>query len=251
MIFLFKKKKIVLDAFTSISSFLDLSPIEKASNFFPQWWRNLDNQYEQYVPRNDMTIPTSTMKRCSGVIDLYRKGFIMPLWSDVKIETSSNGNLKYKFAAPIHDSISSHPKEQYGQAFDDFIHVKLTSPWKLREKSGIEFYFAPAYWNQFDYNNFINVIPGVMNFKYQCNSSVHFFLPKKDASFILPFRYPLQHIMPLTDADVDVKCHLVSNEELHKIIDTRSFAASFTGSYKKINRILDDNELKCPFGFKK
>ena len=92
MFFFFKRKKIVVDCFTDNYSINELFPIQTANNFYPDWWKNLPKTYDA-MNKWGLRVSQSTMKKCPAIIDLYKTGFIMPLWSDLQI-LSDDKNIK-------------------------------------------------------------------------------------------------------------------------------------------------------------
>ena len=93
---IFKNKEIVLDCFTDSKFTLENFPIAKSENFYPEWWKNLPKEYKE----NKNFWPTSTMKRCKGIIDFYQNSFTIPLWSDLmlSVENQNIKSFQWKFS---------------------------------------------------------------------------------------------------------------------------------------------------------
>jgi hypothetical protein len=126
--FFTRRKKIVVDCFTANPNAYDLFPIDKANKFHPDWWKRLPNRF---VTESAGGIPLeqSTMKGCIGFKNLYSSGFVIPLWSDLKLQTHGQ-NYSFQFADNI-SQIGFHPLEQLGTEFSQYTHVKLVSPWRI------------------------------------------------------------------------------------------------------------------------
>jgi hypothetical protein len=212
--------------------------------FFPDWWKKT-NQY--YTVKDEFVeVERSTIKKCNGIIDLYKTGFALPLWSDLKIETKSCGIYTYRFASGEQE-IASHPSSQFPVIYDRYIHMKIMSPWYFKEKSGIKFLFTSPKWNHLNNDmNFIDILPGCMEFKYQISSNINIFLPKADNNFLLPHNTPMFHIIPLSENDVEIKNHLISKTEWNDMIITSSPRISFNNNYNNLAKL---RKSKCPFGF--
>ena len=140
-----KKSKIVVDCFTTNSVINDLHPIASANNFYPEWWKRLESTVMANGPSGVLR-PEGTIKRCDGVLDLYKQGFVIPLWSDLIIETTEEGNYRYQFPTDGNPPITNHLAAQMGPAFEKLMHIKVISPWLAEEKSGVKFSFNQPTW---------------------------------------------------------------------------------------------------------
>ena len=132
------------------------------------------------------------------------------------------------------------------------VHVKMTSPWIFNEKSGVEFYWADPVWNNLKEFNEVNVLPGVMNFKYQGSSHVNMFFPNIKKRYEYKHGHPMAQLIPLSDQEVEVRTHLISVEEWKTMRHKDIHRFSFLNYYKNKVKMIDSNEQKkCPFGFGK
>lgn len=232
--FFFKNKKIVIDAFTSSTNAYRFFPIQKAQKFVPAWWKNLHHSFEQKTDVG-LTIQRPTIKRCEGLISLYKEGMVIPLWSDVVIETAGN-SVKYAFA-DNQSEIGNHPYEQMSPEFQHYIHAKFISPWRLREITGVNFMFLQPSWNQINFLNDVHTLPGVVDYKFQNTSNVNVLLAKNKRISIAAGD-PIAHIIPLTDKDFEVRTHFIDENELKKMeVGSNSFPF-FLGSYRKIKKLI-------------
>jgi hypothetical protein len=240
----FKRKKIVVDCFTTNINAYDMFRLAPAVQHFPEWWKQLSKLHTD-ENKHGLTVERSSMKRCQGFMDLYTAGFVMPLWSDVVIQTR-NLEYNYQFADSV-SSISYHDIAQLGGEFQNFVHVKLKSPWRLQEKTGVKFMFTEPTWNSpsdlLDYS----VLPGALDFKYQYTTHVNVFL-RKGQRYDWSAGRALAHIIPLSDHEVELKFHLVAgvDENVMRVMDQNS--PFFQRTYKKIKDIRDNTAAgKCPF----
>ena len=246
MLFFFKKSTVHIDAFTTNNNLVNYYPIEPARNFLPKWWKDLDKEYT--VERsNKVEIKMSTIKRCSGFIDLYSKGFMMPIWSDLCVETKLTGDWRCVSPSPDDMLVSSHDIRQLDRNFNKFIHLKILSPWIFQEKSGINFHFTQPYWNHVIEHDRIQVVPGIINFKYQRSSNINAFVPKINHTHFLPAGTPIAHIIPITEKNVKIHFHCLTNEEMIKRFGHRR--SKFTNDYAEKSKIVKNKEAKCPFRF--
>ena len=245
MFFFFRKKKIVVDAFTCMYTAHEYFPIQNAIKTVPDWWKSLP---KEYTTATDLGISLNlpTMKKCDGFLDLFNRGFILPLWSDVIINTQDNGYYQFQWANIKTSVIMTHDMRQYGSVIsNNFTHMKIISPWVLREKTGVKFVWMNPSWNRLFSDN-LNILPGVMDFKYQQDTNINILIEKKNHTYKLSAGEAMAHIIPLTDDKVEIKNHLISEQEYQQKIAH----FMFTSKYKRMKQIIDGRESKCPFGFK-
>jgi hypothetical protein len=240
MIFLFKKPKIVVDCMTVNNSAHEFFKIEKAIEFLPRWWKETPSRYDEKFYK------ASTIKQCSGFIELYKQGFILPNWSDLAIEVKE-GSYQWQFSDRVSE-IEVHGKQQWETYADptQFGHIKLNSPWWLKTKSDIKFMFLSPTWN-YPMGTPLTFLNGTVNYKYQHSTNVNALISlRDDATFLVPHGQPLAHIVPITEKEVELRHHLISAEELAKIQPSQF---SFTNMYKERTKKLKAKESKprCPF----
>ena len=234
---------VTVDAFTFEHNICEFFPIRESIHYVPLWWKNLPK--ERIVAETDQRFPVpypqSTMKRCTGFTDLYKKSFTMPLWADVVISSNDQGEFGYK--SSWNDfKIESHDRHQYGPMFDNFIHLKILSTWLLKEKTGVKFYFTDPMWNNPESMNHFFIAEGMMDYKYQCATHVNAFINKTNANLMLKAGDPLIRIIPMTEKKVKVKCHTVTTEEHKKIWDEQKRDFWFTHTYNNFKKALESKK---------
>jgi hypothetical protein len=227
-----KNKPIIVDCFISNPAIHEFFPIELATNFYPAWWKSLESSMKN---TNDMgmVVPAPTIKRCDGIIELYKKGFILPLWSDLIVETTNAGEFRYQYSSFENLPIVNHTHAAMGGAFNKFVHMKIQSPWILEEKSGVKFLWQQPSWNSFETLNDLHILPGIVNYKDQGGTHINALISKKNNRLELMANQPLVHIIPVSDRPVIVKNHIVTHDEWHTKSLRYSFLSSFLGKYKK------------------
>jgi hypothetical protein len=248
--FLFKKKTIVVDAFVHEAAIHDLFPIEETSNFLPQWFKKIPPSIVEQTP-NSISKEFSTIRHCEGFNALYKTGFVIPLWSDLTFETEKDGYSWNMSALPEKATISSHPHSQSGNVFNNYMHAKIESPWILEEKTGIQFNWNYPIWNDVSNHFDVCILPGILNFKYQNCTHINMFLPKRKNTIKFNAGSPIVHLVPISENKVDIRCHLISNEEYSQKHRKMRYNFTSLAKYKKIKNIIDNkSEKKCPFNFK-
>lgn len=261
MLFFFKKSKIVLDAFTCIPHVHELFKIRKAMTYFPESVKALPSAVdsldsERHLIPNGMT----TLKRCNGLVDLYKQGFIIPLWTNVRFFPKSYSlnqcNTVVSLDKPF--EAQEHPRKQYSTLYENYFHTKLLSPWVFKENTGIKWLFTPASWNIEQYNkqNDVIILNGCLDYKNNNATHVNLFVKKNVEYIELPSGMPLIHTIPLSEKQVILKQHVVSEQEWL----TKSTMYAYDGGDNRLRNWLhkkreaeklDKKEATCPFGFSK
>ena len=242
--FWFKRKPIVVDAFTYKERIATDYAIAKSTQYLPEWWRQLPASR----PHPDWSeVATATMKTCQGFIDLYRNSFTLPLWSDLCIELdNSQGGRDWRYIFADRNSlITEHNRGQFDgtKNFPDQQHFKIESPWILKEKTGVQFLMTEQTWNQEEFFNAFKVLPGVLDFRYQHSVNINTFFRYTGAkeSILLPAGHALAFIIPLTEHDVEFRCHVVTQQEYN----TMCHVPVFKGLHKHTKEVRTQG--RCPF----
>jgi hypothetical protein len=244
-LFKFKKKKIVLDCFTYRSEVYNLQPIQKASRFYPDWWVKLPSY-------KDINMPFSgdkNMRGCVGFTQLYSKGFIMPMWSDVGITVGVRGEDNYAVDfADGRTQIRQHSPEQSGTYLDskEYQHLKIASPWQFKCNKDIKWMWQQPVWN-FDKPEEVLILPAIVDYLYNTTTNINMVLPRSTLlkEISIELGAPLAHIIPLIEGNVEIKNHLISKEEYFLMDEGNNSSVSFKNSYGKRKKILS----KCPMGY--
>jgi hypothetical protein len=247
MFFFTRKKTVVVDCFTAHLNAYTFAPIVKTTKTMPNWFKKLPNPgfgNPTIYPKSN-----NNMRRCYGFVELYKRGFVIEHWSDLHVEVNRHGTQVS--GSDIKDPIS-HPKILYAGAFDNWHHMKLDSPWAIREKSGIHFAWIGADWALDHYQ--LKVLPGVLEFKINHSANINMMLPIKEDPYSLYIEVgqPLVQVIPMRDdLNFDYRVHLVTEGEMNTV---RSVLPSFKG-FNTLKRLVDRNEeraasdKKCPFRF--
>lgn len=240
--FWFKRSKIVVDCFTSNKSAYELFPIDHSIKFVPEWWKNTP---KEYVVRE--LFPVSTIKRCPAIINQYKHGIILPLWSDLAISVREGAKWEAMFSDP-RAAIEPHDANQWKSYANpaEFTHLKLKSPWAIKTKDEIYWTYNKPVWNFPAENNLI-ITPGIVEFKHQHSTHVNILVPlQPKPPYVISSGQPIAQMIPLTEKEIEVRTHLISEDEYNAQY-TNSFLYSFTKNYTRLKNI--KKEKKCPFRF--
>lgn len=243
--FFHRTPEINLDCFTANSSVYATTPIIKASKAIPEWWRKMPSYQPQF--RQSEEVPfyvedNMTVRDCYAFIELYKKGVIVENWCDISIRTE-NGKFDYWYSGGNKPDL--HSRYQLGESFPNHHHIKLVSPWTVRETSGVKFLWLGAEWSLDKHE--IKVLPGVINFDIVSEINVNIMFPIRNDIFTLPVGNPLVHLVPLSEKKLKVTNHLVTQQEIDRIM-LNSKSLSFYG-WRKTIQIMKRNKGRgtCPF----
>jgi hypothetical protein len=247
MIFFRRPGVIHVDCFTHRADVFNFSKIDHSKKFIPEWWKKL--------PKNHPTHehPYATMKTCPGFVDLFQKGVILPLWSDLSIILGEigNNNVGWQYVDQLSE-LAVHDAEQRGSYLpeDTFQQIKLRSPWILQTKKDLDWGVHGVSWCHAD--PFLMLFSeGVVNFKWQPGTNINFFLKreKEIRNILIEAGQPMLQFIPLTEKKIVLHHHLVDEKDVVKITSGLKYP-KFVNGYNQGKKILEEKESKCPFGFK-
>ena len=230
--------KLVVDCFTHDKNAYELFAIDYASKFIPDWWKHAPKDVE-----SNGFIPVPTIKRCVGIHDLYKSGIMLPLWSDLAIKFENN-RWDFQFSNGYSGIISHSADEwKYYADPDKYISIKLMSPWVMYTKNAINWTYMKPLWN-FSPDSPMNILSGVLNFKYQHGTNVNILYANNPVKEIIPAGQPVVHFIPHSEKEIVLKHHHVSEEDFRQKFQTTA-NHSFVRGYQRAMRI--KQEKKCPF----
>jgi len=235
-----RNKPIVLDFYTSRADTFNFAQPMKAVKAYPEWWKKLPHSNNV-----DSIRPTPTMKRCVGFTNLYESGFVLPMWSDINIQTEPIGTdgCAWQYSDGL-SFAAVHSEDQRGAYLPPthYQHIKLTCPWVAVCKEDVNWMFVGATWN-FGRPESVVIPPAVVDFTHQVALNVNMFLVKEPQATIhnIPLGQPLLHVVPMTERPVEYRYHLISEMEQKKY-EFRPLA--FLNSYRKTKNLTNG---KCPF----
>jgi hypothetical protein len=243
MFFFFKRSIITVDAFTNNAAAYHLYPITSSIKMIPDWWKSM--QYKSLQPSSviqDLDLPTSTLKNCPGIIDLYRLGICLPLWGDLVLNNTDDRIFGAVLNGPPSDM---HPRYQYDPGFKEFNHIKLSSPWNLVERSGIKWLELPTLWNTLPQASDLHVLLGSLSFNLTHSTNVNIFMKKTQPQVLhLKAGTPITQLVPLSEKKVSLKLHQLTDIEFYEKFKLSTSQPSLTNIYRKRVRLMGN---RCPF----
>lgn len=233
--FFFKRKKINLDCFTTFSNIAERYPVRRAAHHIPEWWKALSSTFEETDPVWKFNFKRSTVKFCSGFLDLYQRGAIVPLWTDCVLRIDQD-QFSYRVAistdAVRGGDITTHDTRQHGENFPDQIHLKINSPWLMKEKTGVQFLMTACTWSLSKSHPKLSLLNGVLNFKYQNSFNINIFALKEGSPYTTTIEAgtPMAHLIPLSDGQLKIHTHQVTEPEYMKMAK-KGLPCKFTNDY--------------------
>ena len=236
MIFKFLQKPIHINAFVpeNFSFANEWHPIVPSSKFIPPWWKNTPKSHFNF----DEFKAIRTVKGCSGIIETFKNGYILPLWSDLAFSHSNEKDWKYQFADQM-STITPHINNQFQNFYTDHSFFKMDVPWLIETSENIKiltldpFYLTnepKPYVVPYGFLNTTMVLP--LNF---------FLFVKKNQQYnhlLLKAGTPLLQIIPITEKPIKFTTEVLSERECKlKFNKTRlyTFAHSGLNSIKILN----------------
>lgn len=251
MMFFFKKPEITIDCFTFLEVAQLNYPIAPASKSYP--FKNISNFVEhKYIndPRSNLKIEYPTIRKCDGVTDLYSNGFMLPAWDSFKIEVLNDQEHVIQSTAN-HVIGETHGRWQVGNdIYKGYAHVKVISPWFVKEKEGVKFTWNQPTWNKTENLTDCTILSAVVDFKYQFLTHVNMFI-KTGAIVGWDAGDPLVHLIPMSERRVKIKTHCIDIHEYEKIRLSTLSMAHYSNHRNMKYPDFFGTEKKCPFGFGK
>lgn len=242
--FWFKRKKVVVDVLTYSAALYERYRIVKANEFIPDWWKKIKPLEREYQP--GLFHESQTMKGCMGFIDLYKKGFIVPLWNDLILQTKEDGSYSYQFAKE--GVLGSHGNDQHqNMDWNGYFNIKIEFPCILYSKSDIQYHYGPATWNYGSMLGKFVGLNGVIDFKYNNSINYNTFFPLKAERYEFKAGMPLTHLIPLTEKNVEFKYHLLTETEYVERSKHFNSGSNFMSGALRRRSDLEKNKSKCPF----
>lgn len=231
-----KKEKLHIDCFTNFGGITKLFPIESSSAFMPEWFKKLPTTAQTDTGGN-----VGTVKLCPGITDTLKAGIVIPVWCDMFVD-HANGVVKTE----PEEMADGHPSWQWGNhsLFKGYHHLKISSPWRFREKTGAKFMMTNSFWNDPQTNYFVP--NGILDFKYQTTTNINIWIPKNkfggSGKFLLEAGNPLVQIIPLEDKEIVIHMQEVSDDVFYG--DELDYIFTQKGMYYKRKNILSKREGK-------
>jgi hypothetical protein len=247
MFHFFKRKKIVVDAFTYVPAVYELAAPKPAKKFIPENFKKLKSSYNENAG-NGINFEFSTIKRCIGIQQIYNSGFVIPSWTDFTIKVDQHGRYVWSSLSNIMSVVHHSNQQVWSDFMPEWTHLKIETPWVFSEKTGVNMVWTNAEWFWKQLPN-VKILNGVVDYKYQSTTSLNIMM-KNSSSLDVKFGDPLVHIIPISEYDVEINPVLLTKPEYDM---KSSYQVTSRGNYHFVKkaRQAKEQERKCPFGFGK
>lgn len=242
-LFKFLQKPIDIQLFTDNEMVFKFCRPQKAAHFVPEWWKKMPKRFSNDGGEQRSHNTFSTMRTCPGLADLYARGFIQPLWSDLRVDIMPDGDFRYQFADGLSRAQAHGPGQMVGNPIlQTHTHLKLENPWFGKEVSGAKLLLLPPIWDGFGVED-ICIPHGVISFERYMSLNVNMFFKRltETTTYELNFGQPIAHFVPLSDRPVKLRYELISKEERVRLLAQVGMGFFFENRFKKAAKL-------CPYG---
>lgn len=231
-----KKKYVDIWCYTGNVNAYEYFPIENCREFMPSWWKNIPSGKRSLAADR---VPS--MKRCPGIIEHYKRGFVLPLWTDIEVIVDNTLPDGWLATAADMNEIDTHEAYQYGEFLDRkrWFHMKLNSPWFIETSEPLDFVYTQPHWNWGDLNTEI-FTPTAYDTFFEGNHStnVQLFSHKYHCrNFVISAGTPMVHYIPITEKKIVI--HTLFDKDKVNLYLEKNDVFSFSAMFylkKKLNR---------------
>lgn len=201
-----------------------------------------------------------TVRACPAIQDFLHLGYVLPLWSDFRIERVSianngrvspdpNGKLIHWQSAHAAFPIEFHGKDQVAGAKPlEPPHgiekiIKPICPWLIETPPGWSVLILPLTLHEDKRRLPIQPIPGVVNtdFWHQIHAPCQWI--RADQKMILKAGTPFMHLIPFK-RDHALKAEFKLISEQARLANLAGVLPEFSGSYRRQQKIADSKRKK-------
>jgi len=187
-----------------------------ASKFLPDWWKNIPQQ---------SLFGNPTIKKCPGVHDFLKHGYILPMWANVKIITNES-SIGYEVEENKYglDFLpwTEHPNDQllnYGNFNSNgqkITHVlNMQTPWRIITPPGYSTMVLPL---NYEFNENFTVMSGIFDTDIFHTTNVPTFIHTEKGSFDIKMGNPLLMYVPFKRIKNKVEFYGVEDKEHKHVI---------------------------------
>lgn len=235
---MFKKK---LDNIQFISTVEGLETVEEclpkpAKHFIPKWFKDIPNSAQ------------STVKMCPSFPDYFSQGYIIPMWSDVKLKWDVNSwtwntpHEKNTWSAHGQGQFLDYTKPFFNGVEGQFV-FKAICPWRIITPSGWSVLQLPLFYH---FNQEWSVLPGVIDTDIHTEVNQQVLYHGNGKEVIIKCGDPFVLYVPFKRSDKlkhEVRYQTLEENrrfDRDQMILTQSFAPN--GVYRKLQRKRDKKD---------
>lgn len=209
MVYNFFKKTKKIEFVSLVPGVQDAYPVTPASNFRPKWTELALSDYKR---QKDNGPNFNHIALCPGIFDLYKTGFIVPMWHDIMVKTDGDGKT-YQYAVPNYDGLQIDGVNQpVGKHTDDIIKylpkrphslsgvIKFNTPWRIIAPKNVKFLMLPV---PYDDNMAFDASIGLLDPAVSNEINVQVYWNVLNGEHKVKAGTPLCYLLPLTEDKID------------------------------------------------
>jgi len=230
-----------IEFFSTIPGVAEAFPIIEAKNFKPDWTKSAikDLVDKKSKSTNNDTGRFTHLAYCPGIFDLFKTGYIVPMWYDINIKTQKNTpGFSWTMADKSFGSLSDIKFiDTHSDIITDFIPkrkgtidniVKINTPWNVIVPDGVKFICLPiSYPDNFDYES----TTGILDPSQSSEINIQMNWNVEDGERMIKAGTPLMHVIPLSEETFNLEVRTANEKDLQwvKISKyTKTFSFSTT-----------------------
>lgn len=204
-----------IEFYSKISGVPDLYPIVEAKDALPAWAKSAR---DSYIKKKENTVGRMNhIYQCPGIFDLFRHGYIVPMWHDLIITTNGSKDeftwtIPEAQLAELDIERQGHIVESQSNGLGSVVPIKpwsldtlikINTPWHIVAPRGVKFLIIPiAYPDSFEFESSIGILdPGYSN---EINIQLYYNVPK--GNVMIKAGTPLAQIIPLSEQKFELVC---------------------------------------------
>jgi hypothetical protein len=209
-----------------------------AKNFIPQWFKD--------IPSNE----PKTVKFCPSFPDYFSMGYVLPMWTDVKLQFNSE-KQEWVWNTPSDQFlVEEHGNSQFidyvkpsHQGVDGQFVFKMVCPWRIVTPPGWSVLQLPLFYN---FNKEFSVLPGVIDtdIHHYINQQVLYHGNGKEIEIIRGTPLALYIPFKRENSDINLEVRSATENDIKKENTLLlNFKTMFRpGIYRKMQRDRDNND---------
>lgn len=228
-------------------------PIQKAR---PKW---LESELREYIHRKSIGQAEKTIARCPGITKLYKTGWIVYSWQDIKVRVEPNG--QFSWSAKIDESrikpgggvvMGNHLADTFKHS--EFLSkrvpiLKLQLPWAVKIPKGYSVLQLPIPYQEHD---LFTTATGIYDYDFgYFELNLQLLCKPGSQEFIIEAGMPLAHLVLIKDEKIAAEVRYATGGEIQEMLTMTMMKASkhminYANLKKAIAKVFGKGQ-KCPF----
>jgi hypothetical protein len=244
---IFKKNEVEpIIKFVSVINGLDkikeLQP-KAANKALPQWWKDIP----QITDMGNLSV-----KRCPGIHDILKQGYILPMWVNADITLDKDGaGVNFDTGGNNIGFLpwAIHPNEQFLDYTDVAIRgrkathtVKIVNPWRIITPPGYSTMVLPL---TYEFNPDFTVMPGIFDTDIFHGTNIPIIVHSDNKPFSIKMGDPIAMYIPFKRIKSKLKIYGTDTPEFDFIMDQDELIEGKRedeNPYRKMQKERDSND---------